>query len=287
LSEIPEYLLKKSREAKAAKLGLDMPETSDAPSKGAEASASTAVTKSSPADDAIAALTADLPYLEAKSEPEKQVPEYVKAAQNRKKIPIWAMPVVAVIPVWAFGFAGTMQQPETEDALLIGALETYEVSGGCAGCHGGDGGGGSGYKLSEGEVLETFPEPIDQMVHVARGSAAITGQEYGAPRADGTRRVAGAKGNMPAQENAMSLEHLEMVIYHERAILSDEDETLPGYEEWVEHMHEAAEAGTETEIDLEFLLSCANPEITPGATGEGSPDPENQPCPGPHAEEKE
>lgn len=84
----------------------------------------------------------------------------------------------------------------------------------------------------------------------------------------------------------MTQVELEMVVFHERATLSEEDTaTIPGYEEWMDHMREAYEAGDTTPIDLDFLLACANPEITPEATGAGSDD-EDQPCPGPQPEEE-
>jgi hypothetical protein len=95
---------------------------------------------------------------------------------------------------------------------------------------------------------------------------------------------------MPAQLGLISQVELEMIVFHERAVLSEEDISSPGYEEWMEHMRESFESGDELPVDeeyLEFLLRCANPEITPGATGEGSEDPETEPCPGPAAEGEE
>ena len=50
----------------------------------------------------------------------------------------------------------------------------------------------------------------------------------------------------------------------------------------MDHMREGFESGDEEPIDLEFLLKCADPAITPRATGEGSDD-EDHPCPGPRA----
>ena len=185
--------------------------------------------------------------------------------------------MIAALPVWAYSFAGTMQQPETEDEVLVEAAELY---GSCSSCHGGTGGGGTGYQLSDGEVLETFPEPIDMMVHVARGSVEIAGQEYGAERSDG-RRVSGARnsGPMPAQLASLTQIELELVVFHERAILSGEDTTTAGYEEWIEHMREGIESGNEDPIDLDLLLACANPEYTPGATGRGLRRPRPTPAP--------
>lgn len=274
MTEIPEHLLKRSKAAKADASG----ESSDDGGGSAGGSSSTPVAAEQ-ASAVPAAPAANLPNLDPEPEPPKPIPAYVAAAQSRKRIPIWALPVIAALPVWAYSFAGTMQQPETEDEVLIEAAELY---GSCSSCHGVGGGGGTGYQLSDGEVLQTFPEPIDMMVHVARGSVEIIGEEYGAERADGVR-VSGARGSgpMPAQINSLSQIELELVIFHERAILSGEDTSSEAYQEWIEHMREGIETGDEEPIDLDLLLKCANPDWTPGATGEGSDDPDH-PCPGPH-----
>lgn len=285
MTEIPEHLLKRSKAAKSGASG-----DSESASSGGDSAAAPAPTENAPVAAAAStpAAPADIPEfpnLDPEPEPAKPEPAYVTASRDRKRIPVWALPVVAALPVWAWSFAGTMQQPEVEDPVFVESEELY-ASAGCAGCHGATGGGGSGYQLSDGEVLATFPDVVDQMVHVARGSAAIGGESYGA---DG-RRVSGDSGAaMPAQRDALTRVELELVIFHERAVLSGEDMDQPGYEEWMEHMREAYESGEELPIDDEYfdlLLACADPSVTPGATGAGAPD-EDTPCPGPHAEEGE
>ena len=277
MSEIPEHLLKRSKAAKSKKSGADTPDSSAAESPAAETSVSPAAAGN--AEVATAPPVADLPYLDPEPAPERETPTYVNAFNKRKKIPFWAMPIVLATPVWAYGLAGTLQQPETEDPLEVEAAEIY-LAAGCSACHGVGGGGGLGYQLSDGEVLQTFPEAIDMMVHVARGSSAITGEVYGAERADGNRRISGQRGNMPAQLNALSVEELELVIYHERVNLGGEDISDERGQEWADHVREGYESGAETEIDLDFLLACANPDQTPEATGEAQGD-ESVRCPGP------
>lgn len=281
MTEIPEHLLKRSKSAKAAAGGGDSGDGGDGASTSPEGGdASSAPVAAAAATPAVP--TESLPNLDPEPEPAPPEPAFVMASKARRRIPVWALPVVAALPIWAISYGGTMQQPETEDPLLIeGALFYNEA--GCAGCHGGSGGGGSGYALSGGEVLETFPSAIDHMAHVARGSAAIAGEQYGAERGDGFR-VSGDRGQMPAQDGQIPLVELEMIIFHERAILSEEDTSQPGYEEWMEHMREAYEAGDETEIDLELLLACADPAITPGAGPLPETDEDGKsPCPGPAA----
>jgi mono/diheme cytochrome c family protein len=278
LTEIPEHLLKRSKAAKSGKTG-------DGGGDAGGSAASSAPVAAEASTPAAAGPSPDLPNLDPPAPPPKPVPHFVQAALSRGKIPVWVLPVIAALPIWAMSFAGTMQQPETEDVLLIDAELVY---GSCAGCHGGNGGGGVGYALNEGEVLATFPEAIDHMVHVARGSDPIAGEQYGDPDRPGGAHVSGARGRgpMPAQLNSLSMIELEIVVFHERAILSGEDTSSPAYQEWIEHMRETIESeGLDgEEIDLDFLLACANPDYTPGATGEGSPDPEDRPCPGPHGE---
>jgi len=263
LTEIPEHLLKRSKAAKsgAAPSGGDKSPTAPAASAPAQTPA--------PVPD-------NLPNLDPEPVPAAPEPHFVRASKERVRVPLWALPMVAAVPLWAVFFAGTMQVQEQEDHLFTEAAATYTESG-CAGCHGASGGGGSGYQLSDGEVTTTFPHVIDQLVHVARGSAEINGQTYGA---DG-RRVSGDLGNMPAHSDQLTQIELEMVVFHERAVLSGEDTSGPGYQEWMEHLREAYESGDDTPIDLDLLLACADPAVTPGATGEGSPD-DAHPCPGPH-----
>lgn len=279
MTEIPEHLLKRSKKAKAGATGE--------PEAAAESSA--AVTPAA----ASAATPAGVPPALAKAaasmtpdkapEPAKPVPAYIAAAHARKKMPIWAMGLVFALPIWAWIYAGTMQEQAVEDTFFTEAAEIYAVEGGCAGCHGAGGGGGTGYQFSDGEIMKTFPAPIDQMVHIARGSAVISGEQYGDPNREGGAHVAGQRGVMPAYNgpNGLSMEHLELVVYHERHILGGEELTSEAYIAWEEELREKIESGESHVIDeeaLNLLLSCANPEFTPGATGTPE-DPEE--CPGP------
>ncbi len=290
MTEIPEHLLKRSKAAKGKAdddSGSGPTESSESAETASESSAPVAASEAS-APAAPEGPVVTFPNLDPEPEPPKPEPAFVTASKSRNRIPVWALPVVAAIPIWAVSFAGTMQQPETEDPVLVESAALYGEAG-CAGCHGGNGGGGSGYQLSDGEVITTFPHPVDQMLHVARGSAAINGQTYGAEG----RRVAGSSGSqMPAQIGSLTRHELELVVFHERATLSGEDQDQPGYQEWIEHMREEAESGGGAEaIDedyIAFLQACADPEVSPDATGDqASPDPEAQPCPGPQAESEE
>jgi hypothetical protein len=273
VTEIPEHLLRRSKAAKAGKAGEGEPAAETGSEAGAPGPAR------APAAQAPATRPAAPVPAEPAPEPVKPDPPYIAAYKQRRRIPVWALPVVVFLPIWALSFAGTMQVPVKEDPLLAEAASLYTALG-CAACHGPAGQGGIGHQFSAGEINLTFPEPIDQMVHIARGSAPIVGQAYGDPDRPGGAHVAGDLGVMPAFPNITLLE-LEMVTYHERAVLSTEVDPGPEFEAWVERMRADLAAHVEQPIDLEFLLSCANPEYTPGATGENRGD---EACPGPVAE---
>lgn len=282
MTEIPEHLLKRSRAAKGT------PETSgDAGSAVEATSAAAAPAASGP--PAIAAAAAAIPK-DAEPAPEPDLPHYIVAAKKRKKLPFWSFLLVAALPLWAVSFAGTMQQPAVEDPLFQEAELAYLQTGGCSGCHGAGGGGGIGYKFSEGEVIKTFLEPIDMMAHIARGSTAINDDQYGDPDREGGAHVAGARnqGAMPAMLGVLSMAELELVVFHERAILGGEDTSSEAYQEWIEHLRHAAEEGggtKTTQEDLDLILTCANPTFTPGGGGQPQLDEDGDgesDCPGPH-----
>lgn len=284
MTEIPEHLLKRSRAAKGT------PEASGDAGSAVEATSAAAAAPAAAGPPAIAAAAAAIPR-DPEPTPEPDLPHYIVAANRRKKLPFWSFLLVAALPLWAVSFAGTMQQPEVEDPLFTEAELAYTATGGCAGCHGAGGGGGIGYKFSDGEILQTFGEPIDMMAHIVRGSAAIAGEQYGDPERDGGARIAGATGGaMPAMVGVLTMAELELVVFHERAILGGEDTNSEVYQEWIEHLrHEAEEGGGDplTPGDVELILECANPLFTPGASGpqvfsEDDDEDAEPKCPGPH-----
>jgi mono/diheme cytochrome c family protein len=214
LVEIPEHLLKRSRERRAA-LGLG----GDAPAEGAPASESTTAASATPAETTSATPAkpafAEPPAEKAPAPPPPE-PAYVQAARRRRRIPYWAMPVLAGIPVWAYVFAGTLSpQPVEDDPLTLGG-ELY-ASTGCAGCHGGNGQGGAGPAFAEGAVIETWPDPLDQMMWVRVGTEGWLGETYGE-----NQKPVGGGGTMPAHESLTGQELAQIVLYERRALGGEE-----------------------------------------------------------------
>ena len=212
MTEIPEHLLKRAAERRAAKGGggdkpADAPAT---PAAGATPAASSAPVPSK------AKATAPLPTLgaaEAKATPDIPV---VAAAKRRKRVPYWAAAVVVLLPVWGFIYANAVKPAPggAVDPVALGA-EVFAVTGGCAGCHMGDGAGGAnGAQLTEGRPLDSFPDPLSMVHWVGYGSAdANPDGSYGA-----ANHV--HPGNMAGFKDSLSPEEIASVVIYIRSTFS-------------------------------------------------------------------
>jgi mono/diheme cytochrome c family protein len=216
LTEIPEHLLERSRARRAA-LGLGGGDTGAAPAATPTegATPATAPAASSPAKQAAAAP------IEAAKAPEIVLSPYAQAANARKKIPFWAVPVLLFLPLWGFLYWGTLD-PASEEAAGI-AVEGTEVYGSCSSCHGASGGGGVGPELMT--VTQTFPDYQSHVWWIVNGSLAVSpGSAYGSPDREGGQRI--SAGGMPAWGVALSAQELLAVVYHEREIGGAPEEEL-------------------------------------------------------------
>jgi mono/diheme cytochrome c family protein len=217
LTEIPEHLLKRSRERRAAMgLGGDAPEGAPADA-GAAASGEAPVPATAAATPAPAPAAAVEPAAPAPPEPE---PAYIQAAKRRKRIPYWAASVLAALPLWGYVYVRTLEPPPAgeDDPLALGATE---YNGNCASCHGGTGGGGAGAQLSDGAVIENWPDWRDQAAWVRLGSAEYPSPTYGA-----LEKPTGGTGTMPGW-STLTDQQIAQVVLHERELSGgDVAETL-------------------------------------------------------------
>jgi len=187
VTEIPEHLLKRSRDRRAGGSGDATPAASG--------------------DSTPAVPTASAPAKAAsKPEPAPKVAKpdspVVAAAKARRKIPFWAMATLSLLPVW--GFMYFLAIKPTEKVVEGPIAKGIEVWGGCAGCHGGAGQGGAGRVLYQGESLKTFPQIEDMLNFVYTGSQAYASagvKVYGDPdREGGAHAPLSYNGNpMPQQ----------------------------------------------------------------------------------------
>ena len=102
LTEVPEHLLKKAAEARARLTGQAAPDEG-----GDDAPAAPAASAAAP----VPAAAATPAPVEPEPEPPKPDPPYVAAAKARKTIPVWVMPVLLFLPIWAIYYVGYLERP--------------------------------------------------------------------------------------------------------------------------------------------------------------------------------
>ena len=226
MTEVPEHLLRRSRERKAALGG-------EAPPAGAEGEADAGSAGSAGAAGAGSAVEPAAPARVATAAPAP--PTYTGPPQpppRKQRVPVWAMPVLAALPFWALLYTGSFgDRPTKGPAGPVEVGQGVFRQAGCAGCHGPTGGGGAGPPLAN--VVKTFPTFEDHVAWVTNGSAAVKGQTYG-----NSGRV--ATGNMPGFGKQLSAAEIVAVVCHERVDY--------GKEEPVPKQCEAgAEAGAEAD----------------------------------------
>lgn len=169
MTEIPEHLLKRSRDRKAG---------------GASSEASSApVPATTEAAAPVARAAAETPAQKPVSKPDAP---YVAAAKSRQRIPYWAMATLSLMPIFLFMYVRGLQPQKAEASgpIAIG-IEQY---GACASCHGADGGGGAGRALYNGESQKTFPHIEDMLNWIYNGTEAYEAAgvaSYGDPNREG------------------------------------------------------------------------------------------------------
>ena len=212
MTEVPEHLLARSRERRAA-LGLG---GGDAPAAG-EALAPAASPAGPPATVAAAATPSTVAPAGAPAivEPEKPpVPAYLRPEARKANIPTWVIPVLLFLPFWGILYIGAFGERHHAEALTGVELGAQVYRGQCSSCHGASGEGGAGPALAGGESVLTFPEESDHIAWVKSGSGPLRGQLYGAEDREGGQRGP-ATGGMPSFGN-LTDEEVEAVVLYER-----------------------------------------------------------------------
>ena len=214
MPEVPEHLLQRSRERRAALGGGGAGEAP--PAAGGEASASApATTAAAPAAAAAAPAVIDEP-----AAPTGPDPVVLKMAEaQRRKIPTWVFPVLMALPFWGILYIGAFGSRAKTEALTPVQLgnQVYH-SAGCSGCHGGSGEGGVGPKLAGGDTLKTFPNLADHVDWVKTGSQTkAKGTPYGDPAREGGQRTVTVQG-MPAFAGTLSPAQIDAVVAYERTL---------------------------------------------------------------------
>ena len=210
MTEVPEHLLRRSRERREA-LGLAAPGEGAPPSVPSEEAPAAEATTEEPAAAAPPAVpeAAAVPAV-----PTEELRPYI-APTPPKRIPMWMYPVLAVLPFWAFVYFGAFASHQKLELTPLQLGQQTYVNAGCAGCHGATGGGGVGPKLHGGEAKLTFPNIQDHINWVKSGSAGVKGKPYGDPNRAGGQHIAHT-GLMPAFGSTLSDAQIQAVVAYER-----------------------------------------------------------------------
>jgi mono/diheme cytochrome c family protein len=203
MTEIPEHLLARSRARREA-AGLATPAEAGAtpvPSTGAEVE---------PVAAAVATPAA-APAPPLPPPPPKPDPPYIQAYKSRQRIPFWAMPALALLPLWAFIYANTLEKPPKATAGPL--AEGAKIYQNCASCHGGSGEGGIGPPFQNAVLAKDWPNFKDQIRWVSLGSAGWPGDTYGATNKP-------KKGGMPPWAAQLTPLQIAEVVRYEREVLS-------------------------------------------------------------------
>jgi len=231
VTEVPEHLLKRSRDRRAA-LGLGGGDGGDSGGESAAATSEPAGTEvEASAGASAAARPAAVTPAEATPEVVAPRPAYVQASLNRKKIPLWVMPVLAVLPLWAIVYVNTLSKPRSTVLSQLDAGTAVYAQ--CAGCHQADGSGGAGrplYAAADGGVVATFPNIVGQLEFVWLGSnltsqpAGTPGTPYGDPARSGGQHLTYSynKNPMPTFKGQLTQAQLLEVVRHERETFGGE-----------------------------------------------------------------
>ena len=203
MAEVPEHLLQRSRERRAA-LGLATGDEG-APAESApaaDAGAPTPAAASAPAPSAAPAAPA------APVPPPPPPPPRPRPGPGR--VPAWVVPALAALPLWGFLYLGIFGERGAEGEATVSGAQVYSSN--CAVCHGAGGeGSGSFPALVDGAAVQTFPDEADHIDWVKTGSQPFAGRPYGATGKEAT-------GAMPGFEGSLSEEEIQAVVTYERGL---------------------------------------------------------------------
>ena len=194
MAEVPEHLLQRSRERRAALEGGPAPEPSAAP-----VAASGAPPPTQTGGVPAAAMAPAAPVVAAPPPPPRARP-------SANRVPTWVVPALAALPLWGFLYLGIFGERGAEVHAVSGS-QVYASN--CASCHGATGGGGVGPALADGASVQTFPDEAAHIDWVKTGSQPVAGKPYGA-----TGKI--ATGGMPGFEGSLSEEEIQAVVQYER-----------------------------------------------------------------------
>lgn len=154
---------------------------------------------------------------------------------------------VAALATLVLSFVGFVRAGHVETFGGILPAELADAGGSvyssnCASCHGATGGGGVGPAMSGGAVVQTFPNPVDQVRWV------ILGSTDGAAVYEAAGKQ--AKGGMPGWGASLSLTQIVHAVLYERQEISGQQLSADDWSALGELIAEMPERGyTQAEVD--------------------------------------
>ncbi len=227
----------------AAPAAVETPAASAAPAATTQAAATPAVVDTTP------------------KEPDPVAP-WVEAANKRRKIPFWALPVLIGLIPWAAMYMLTLDPPTPKElGPLEAGAEVYATKG-CSGCHGSNGQGSGANPALTGDtgVAEVFTSPGHQVAWVAVGSTGFQNAgltTYG--DADIKRPIA---GGMPPWGDSLTADELMDVVLHERTTIDGEEFDI---EKWKTNFEEDLAAHLPADKVAEYVAVLEAWEASPPA----------------------
>ena len=253
MTEIPEHLLKRSQARKAA--GGD--------AAAASTPASAPATTPAAGESAVPAVAAPkAPAVPAGPPPPKPDIPVVAVYKARKKIPVWAMVTLSILPLWMFMYVIALRpEPVTASGPLGVGAEVYGKN--CVGCHqaGGVGVAGGAYAFTNGDAMKTFPHIEDQLRWVYLGTSAYAAANVtiaGDPNREGGAHVVGSNGLMPGQKGLQTEAEILGAVCEERYALGGVAEEGPEFELWCAEespVYVALETGAATFANVHTVIA--------------------------------
>lgn len=242
MTEVPEHLLKRARERRAA-IGGDPRQagTGDGVERAPVAAETPATQITGDGErDTASPMAGRAPAPPRAAPPTGRVQSpVVVAANKRRRVPAWAMAALSLLPMWGFMYARALTTTaEATDGALQRGAEVYLSN--CASCHGATGQGvaSGAYPFVDGSSTLTFPKIEDQVRFVYFGTGAYRAagiDVYGDPDRAGGPHLTGARGAMPqfgaTAGGNLSDSDIVAVVCHERFTLGGVD---PSEDTWSE-----------------------------------------------------
>lgn len=230
MTEIPEHLLRRSKERRAALSG--------------EGGGEGAAEATAEATAAVAETPRAAPPVPVEGAPQTQasggggavtgVPRVAapvpapapRLGPTRPGIPLFAVALLVALPLWGIIYLGAFgsRSKSTGDPVNVGG--TIFLAN-CSTCHGANGEGGVGPKLSGGEVLKVWPKVADHIAWVKSGGAPYVGKTIGA-----THVPVPPNNVMPGFGASLTPDQINDVVCYERVAFGNEKETTancPGF----------------------------------------------------------